>query len=76
MYQAIAEVGDDSQVSVLEQIYASAQTAGAAPGSDRSIVKELYWTIRGMEGANARRLRKRIRDEVGMPFLRGETSGE
>jgi hypothetical protein len=75
-YQAIAEVADDSQVTVLEQIYASAQTAGAAPGTDRSIIKELYWTIRGMEGANARRLRKRIRDEVGMPFLRGETSGE
>ena len=31
---------------------------------------EFYWTIRVMEGPNALRLRKRIRQEVGMDRLR------
>ncbi len=74
VYQAIAHLDDDAQVAALEQIYAAAKTAGSSPGSDRSVIKELYWTIRGMDGPKARGLRQRIRSEVGMPFLRGEES--
>jgi hypothetical protein len=74
VYQAVAHVGDDSKVSALEQIYAGARSAGASSYTDASVIKDLYWSIRGMDGPNARRLRQRIRNEVGMPFLRGEAS--
>ena len=74
IYQAIAQAGDDSKVMILEQIYARARSAGASSSVDVAIVKDLYWSIRGMDGPNARRLRQRIRNDVGMPFLRGEAS--
>jgi HEAT repeat protein len=74
IYQAVAQVGDDSKISALEQIYAGVRSAGRSRGMDTSVIKELYWSIRAMEGPNARRLRQRIRNEVGMPFLRGEES--
>ncbi len=74
-YQAIAQVDDDSQVPVLEQIYAKARSDNASSAhTQRFNIKDLYWTIRVMDGPNARRLRQRIRREVGMPFLRGEQS--
>ncbi len=74
VYQAIAELGDDAQVSILERIYSRARAAGPTSYADAAAVKDLYWSIRGMEGPNARRLRQRIRTEVGMPALRGEQS--
>ncbi len=74
VYQAVAQLGDDSQVPALEKIYAGLRSAAATSDMDTTTVKDLYWTIRGMEGPNARRLRQRIRSEVGMPFLRGEAS--
>ncbi|MFI5456338.1 MAG: HEAT repeat domain-containing protein [Isosphaerales bacterium] len=76
VYQAVAQLGDDSQIAALEQIYSGARSASASSSMtmDTPIIKDLYWTIRGMDGPNARRLRQRIRSEVGMPFLRGEAS--
>jgi HEAT repeat protein len=74
VYQAVAQLDLDSQVPALEKIYSSARSASHSTYRDMSIVKDMYWTIRGMEGPNARRLRQRIRGEVGMPFLRGEDS--
>ncbi len=74
-YQAIAQLDDDSQVPVLEQIYAKARSAsGSSAYNQRIDIKDFYWTIRVMDGPNARRLRQRIRRDVGMPFLRGEQS--
>ena len=74
VYQAIAELGDDANVSILERIYSRARAAGPSSYAEAATVKDLYWSIRGMEGPNARRLRQRIRSEVGMPALRGEQS--
>jgi HEAT repeat protein/thiol-disulfide isomerase/thioredoxin len=74
VYQAIAQLDDDAQVPALEKIYAAARSGSSSTHGDTSIVKDLYWTIRGMDGPNARRLRTRIRGEVGMPALRGEES--
>ena len=74
VYQAIAQLDDDAQVPVLEKIYAGARSGISSKHGDTSIIKDLYWTIRGMDGLNARRLRTRIRGEVGMPVLRGEES--
>jgi hypothetical protein len=74
VYQAVAQAGDDSKIYALEQIYAAARAPSGSRYQDFSIIKDLYWTIRGMDGPNARRLRQRIRNEVGMPFLRGEES--
>jgi hypothetical protein len=74
VYQAVAQLDDDAQVAVLEKIYAGARSGSSSTYRDTSIIKDLYWTIRGMDGPNARRLRTRIRGEVGMPFLRGEES--
>jgi HEAT repeat protein/thiol-disulfide isomerase/thioredoxin len=70
-YQAIAQAGDDTHVPVLEMIYNRLHANVDKYGSAQNI-KDLYWTIRSMDGPNARKLRKRIRHEVGMPFLRGE----
>jgi HEAT repeat protein/thiol-disulfide isomerase/thioredoxin len=74
VYQGIAELDDDAQVGVLERIYSRARAAGPASYTEAATVKDLYWSIRGMDGPNARRLRQRIRTEVGMPALRGEES--
>jgi hypothetical protein len=72
VYQGISELGDDAQVGILERIYSRAKAAGPASDTEAATVKDLYWCIRGMDGPNARRLRQRIRTEVGMPALRGE----
>jgi HEAT repeat protein len=74
VYQGIAQLGDDAQVSVLERIYSHARAAGPTSSAETATIKDLYWSIRGMDGPGARRLRQRIRTEVGMPFLRGEAS--
>jgi len=74
VYQAVAQLGDDSQVPALEKIYSGLRSATTTAYMDTTTIKDLYWTIRGMDGPNARRLRQRIRSEVGMPYLRGEGS--
>ena len=66
--------GRRPQVSILERIYSHARAAGPSSSAETATIKDLYWSIRGMDGPGARRLRQRIRTEVGMPFLRGEES--
>jgi HEAT repeat protein len=61
VYRAIAAVNDSTRVSVLEAIYGRL---------DEWDVREFYWTIRIMSGPEILRLRKKIRDEVGMSNLR------
>lgn len=63
MYRAITALNEDALTPVLDEIYR---------GMDRQDfeMREFYWTIRGMSGANILALRKRIRDEVGMASLR------
>jgi hypothetical protein len=62
VYQAIAYVGEDRYVPVLEEIYAK-------KAKNDSETPPLYWTIRPMEGPRAKALRARIRKEVGMASL-------
>ena len=61
VYQAIASLDDSSKAPVLVEIYESL---------DSHEVSTFYWTIRIMTGSDVLRLRKRIRDEVGMAQLR------
>ena len=59
---AIAMRNDDSNVTVLEEIYEKLK--------DRSYrAKEFYWKIRIMTGSRALKLRKLIRDDHGMDNL-------
>jgi hypothetical protein len=71
-YQAISQAGDDSQVALIERIYTRIHADSATRYGSSEGVRDFYWTIRGMDGPNARKLRQKIRREVGMPFLRGE----
>jgi hypothetical protein len=64
VYRAVAVLNDDGRVSLLEEIYRGYQR------DDRYQLGEFYWTIRTMDGPNALRLRKRIRQEVGIENLR------
>jgi hypothetical protein len=59
-YRAIAVADDPKYVPVLEQIYSKLKEYE---------VSEFYWTIRIMSGPEILKLRKRIRDEVGMSRL-------
>ncbi|MDB5174042.1 MAG: trxA 4 [Phycisphaerales bacterium] len=61
-YRAIAALDDDAQTPVLEQIY-------KGYNQQSYYVREFYWTIRGMHGPAVLKLRKTIRDEVGMQQL-------
>jgi hypothetical protein len=61
VYRAIAALNDDAQVPVLDEIYKN---------HERYEVREFYWSIRGMTGPQALELRKKIRKEVGMDYLR------
>ena len=63
VYRAISRLDDDSQTPVLEEIYKSF-------GQQKWLARQFYWTIRAMHGPNILKLRKRIRDEVGMDQLR------
>lgn len=59
---AIAEADDPKLVPVLEEIYQSI-------GQESNDVRKFYWTIRSMHGPEALQLRKRIRNDVGLPTL-------
>ena len=61
VYRAIAALDDAEQVGTLTDIYAGLQSHE---------MRDFYWTIRTMHGAEILKLRKRIRDEVGMDQLR------
>ncbi|MCA9141010.1 MAG: thioredoxin family protein [Planctomycetales bacterium] len=60
---AIAHRDEDDDVHLLEKIF------DAMPEDSRYSVREFYWKIRIMSGPNALKLRKRIRDEVGLEAL-------
>jgi HEAT repeat protein len=64
VYRAVATLGDDSRVPILEEIYR------AYLREQPYRLRDFYWTIRIMEGPNALRLRKQIRQDVGMDALR------
>jgi HEAT repeat protein len=63
VYRAAAALKADDMVPVLEQLYAGYE-------KQNYYVREFYWTIRLIGGEGALKLRKRIRDEVGMQQLR------
>jgi len=62
VYRAVAMIGDDSLVPLLDEVYHTYRD------NDWEI-RDFYWTIRAMEGPNILKLRKKIRDEVGMERL-------
>jgi hypothetical protein len=62
MWRAITVQNDDSLTPILEEIYGKL-------GAQNYFVREFYWTIRGIKGPQILKLRKRIRDEVGMERL-------
>jgi hypothetical protein len=63
VYHALAALDDSTHVDLLVQIY---------EGTEHNAVdvRDFYWAIRSMSGPEVLRLRKRIRDEVGMDQLR------
>ena len=65
VYRAIAATGNDDDIAHIEVIYRILREP-----DHEYYISELYWTIRGMDGPNALRLRKLIRQEVGMERLR------
>ncbi|HEU5432765.1 MAG TPA: HEAT repeat domain-containing protein [Thermomicrobiales bacterium] len=63
VYRAIAALNDGRQAGLLADIYDNIEHNSVN-------VKDFYWTIRKMDGPEVLKLRKRIRDEVGMERLR------
>ncbi len=63
VYEAISFLNSEDHVHILEDIYATF-------AADRWRVSQFYWTIRSMTGDQVLRLRKKIRDDVGMDQLR------
>ena len=64
VYEAIASVNADEKIPIVEKIYLKHGE------HDTYFSANLYWTIRVMDGRNAIKLRKKIRDEVGMDDLK------
>jgi hypothetical protein len=64
VYEAIAAGNDPRFVPVLEEIFRSIQK------NNPYAIREFYWSIRSMTGPEILKLRKTIRDEVGMDQLR------
>jgi hypothetical protein len=65
LYRAVASLGDDALVPVLEEIYRT-----YSPEEQQFNISDFYWTIRSIEGPAALRLRKQIRDDIGTENLR------
>jgi len=63
VYEVVATTNNDSRIPIVESIY---EQHGEY---DESFAAHLYWTIRVMDGENATKLRKKIRDTVGMDSL-------
>ncbi len=64
LIEAIAASDDPRHVPIIEEIY-------RAMTDERTYeVRDLYWSIRSMHGPEILKLRKKIRDEVGMDQLR------
>jgi HEAT repeat protein len=62
VYRAVAALGDDHRVPILEQIYRRWDV-------NNPLLGDFYWTIRGLDGPNALRLRRQMRQEIGMAKL-------
>jgi hypothetical protein len=62
VYRAITVLDNPKHVPVLEEIYQRLKEG-------RWEIREFYWTIRSMKGEAILKLRKKIRDEVGMETL-------
>ena len=63
VYRAVATLGDDNLTPLLHELYNSM-------GEEKQhYAREFYWTIRGIKGEKILKLRKQIRDEVGMEQL-------
>jgi hypothetical protein len=60
VYRAAAALNDEKYVPVLREISGKI---------DENQVSDFYWTIRGMSGSEILKLRKDIRDKVGMSRL-------
>ena len=63
--RSVAATNNDDLVSAVEKIF---DFNVKEDNGDRELA-DLYWTIRPMDGDNALRLRKRIRDKVGSSRL-------
>jgi HEAT repeat protein len=63
-YEAISAGDDAKYVPILEQIYETFHK------EESHLMRDFYWSIRTMHGPEILKLRKRIRDEVGMDQLR------
>ena len=66
VYRAVAELDDETLTPILAAIYEELK-------DNHSEIKEFYWTIRSLSGPEILKLRKRIRDDVGMDQLRNGT---
>jgi hypothetical protein len=62
VYRAVVALGNDRRVPILEQIYRRWD-------ANNPLLGDFYWTIRALEGTNALRLRKQMREEIGMQRL-------
>jgi HEAT repeat protein len=65
---AVASLDDDARVPILGEVYREL-TRESSDRRDMSLIRDFYWTIRPLAGPNALRLRKAIRDEIGMGAL-------
>jgi hypothetical protein len=63
LYRAVAALRDQELVPLLEEIYASYE-------QPEYYARDFYWTTHVIGGERALKLRKRIRDQVGMQRLR------
>jgi HEAT repeat protein len=63
LYRAITKLNDDAKTPLLEEIY------HAMNHQDTNTISEFYWTVRAMTGPNILKLRKKIRDEIGVQNL-------
>lgn len=63
IYRAVATQNRDDLIPIIEKTFEEF-------GGDESFAADLYWTIRVMDGKQAGKLRKRIRDEIGMETLK------
>lgn len=61
--RGVTALNDDAQTPLLEEVY-------RAYTKDDYDLRTFYWTIRGIQGPNILKLRKTIRDEVGMERLK------
>jgi hypothetical protein len=64
VYRALAAAADDGKVPLLEEMYERLRR------EEPYTLGDFYWTIRVLDGPNALKLRKRMRQEVGMDHLR------